>query len=172
MHLDTQEMKLQGNISKTWCHLVKKFAVFDTKRTQYLKECTDLLGKNIFILSILGAALITPYHWQYLKTQPTIIGNDENQYSRANAMNYLRGNKRSKIIHHFSSFAWFSLCKFCQQNENSEYMRIIQNAVACVLKVVGKHDILINQDEKKSKNGRQYTIYFSTHYTLLHNKGL
>ena len=52
-------------------------------------------------------------------------------------MNYLCGNKRSKIIHHFSSIAWFSLCKFCQQNENSEYMKIIQNTVACVLKEVG-----------------------------------
>ena len=28
-------------------------------------------------------------------------------------------------------------------------MKIIQNAVACVLKVVGKQDILINQDGEK-----------------------
>ena len=67
MHLDTQEMKRQGNNSKTWYHLVKQFAVFDTKRTQYLKGYTDLLGKNIFILSILGVALTTHITGSILK---------------------------------------------------------------------------------------------------------
>ena len=104
------------------------------------------IGKEYFHLVNPWCGTYYPYHWQYLKTQPTIIGNDENQNPRANAMNYLRENKRSKIIHHFSSIAWFSLCQSCQQNENSEYMKIIQNAVACVLKVVFKHDILINHD--------------------------
>ena len=74
-------------------------------------------------------------------------------------------HKPSKIIHHFSSIAWYSLCKFCQKNENSEYMRIIQNAVACVLKVVGKHDILINQDGKKNRKMVGNTPFTSLHIT-------
>ena len=64
-------------------------------------------------------------------------------------MNYLCGNKRSKIIHHFSSIAWFSLCKFCQQNENSEY----------------KHDILINQDGGKNRKMVGNTPFTSLHIT-------
>ena len=133
------------SFSKTICS-------FRYKKNTVFEGMYGFVGKEYFHLVNPWCGSYYPYHWQYLKTQPTIIGNEDNQYSRANAMNFLRGNKRSKIIHHFSSIAWFSLCKFCQQAENSEYMKIIRNAIACVMNLVGKQDILINQDEKKIEN--------------------
>ena len=47
-------------------------------------------------------------------------------------------------------------------------MKIIQDAVACVLKLVGKYDILINQDGKKNRKMVGNTPFTSLHITHCH----
>ena len=43
-------MKLQGIISKTWYHLVKQFAVFDTKKNAVFEGMYGFVGKEYFHL--------------------------------------------------------------------------------------------------------------------------
>ena len=70
------------------------------------------------------------YHWQYLKTGK-VKRNDDNKYSRENSMNFVRGNKSSKIIHHLSSIAWLSLCEFCYRMKSQIIFLYLSSSLQC-----------------------------------------
>ena len=74
------------SFSKTICS-------FRYRKNTVFEGMYGFVGKEHFHLVNPSCGIYYPYHLQYLKTQSTIIGNADNQYSRANTMNYLHGNK-------------------------------------------------------------------------------
>ena len=63
------------SFSKTICS-------FRYKKNTVFEGMYGFVGKEYFHLVNPWCGSYYPYHWQYLKTQPTIIGNEDNQYSR------------------------------------------------------------------------------------------
>ena len=70
----------------------KKICSFRYKKNTVFEGMYGFVGKEYFDLVNPWCCTYYPYHWQCLKTQPTIIGNEDNPYSRANAINYVETN--------------------------------------------------------------------------------
>ena len=127
----------------------KKICAFPIKHPGLFEGMYGLVGRDYFHLLYQWCVTYYPYHWQYLKTQPEIKGITRNGYSRCQSMKFVRGDKRSKLIHHHSSIAWYSLCTFILQNKSKEWMKINQNVLQCLITHIESTDLIIKRDPFK-----------------------
>ena len=104
------------------------------------------------------------YHWQYLKTKQ-IKKNDQFKYSRENSMDFLRGNKQMKVIHHLSSIAWLSLSDFLLQHKGSEQFAEIQYIMNSLSSKIGRDEFVIENEQKKKRKMIGSTPFTSLHVT-------
>ena len=106
------------------------------------------------------------FHWQYLKTQHIKNNDNDDTYSRQNSMNFLRGNRRSKIIHHLSSIAWFSLSEFCLQHQKLGYINTVEYILTNLGNRIAGDKFIIEEKQKKQKNDRKHSVHFFTYFLL------
>ena len=109
------------------------------------------------------------FHWQYLKTQQ-IKKNADHTYSRKNSMNFLRGNRSSKIIHHLSSIAWFSLSEFCLQHQKLGHIHLVEYILTNLGSRIDGDKFIIEEKQKKNREMIGNTPFTSLHISYWKNR--
>ena len=64
-------------------------------------------------------------------------------------MNFLSGNKSSKVIHQLSSIAWLSLSELCLQHEDSGYLSEIEFVIKKLTVRIYLNQFVIAHEQKK-----------------------
>ena len=80
-------------------------------------------------------------------------------------MDFLRGNKQMKVIHHLSSIAWLSLSDFLLQHKGSEQFAEIQYIMNSLSSKIGKDEFVIENEQKKKRKMIGSTPFTSLHVT-------
>ena len=100
-----------------------------------------------------------------MKTKQIKKKDEEDKYSTENSMQFLRGNKSMKVIHHLSSIAWLSLSEFCLQQKDSDYFSEIDYIMKAVSSKISRKQFVIDNQQKKQRKMIGSTPFTSLHVT-------
>ena len=141
----------------------KKICSTPRKRPGVFEGMYGFVSKKYFYILHGWTPGYETYHWQYLKTKQIKKKDVEDKYSRENSMQFLRGNKSMKVIHHLSSIAWLSLSEFCLQQKDSDYFSEIDYIMQALSSKISRKQFVIDNQQK-----RQRKMIGSTPFTSLH----